>query len=135
MATSPPKRKIGKLKCGGMAAPIDVAWAAPRCQAKSKRTMKRCGAPAMRGKRVCYHHGGKSTGPKTTEGRRRCAEANITHGYYTKEARRERRIAKRQEQETIRLLKELYGKRYRIRRRAWDESKVRRNDKGQFTQS
>jgi hypothetical protein len=87
----------------------------------------------MRGKRVCYHHGGKSTGPKTAEGRRRCAEANTIHGYYTKEASKERRIAKRQEQQTIRLLKELYGKNYRVRQRAWDESRVRRDDKGRFT--
>lgn len=39
-----------------------------RCQAMSKRTRLQCGAAAMKGKRVCYTHGGKSTGPKTTAG-------------------------------------------------------------------
>jgi hypothetical protein len=86
----------------------------------------------MRGKRVCYHHGGKSTGAKTPEGRRRIAEVNTIHGYYTKEARLKRRIEKRQEQETIKLLKQLYGKSYRVRQRAWDESNVTRDDKGRF---
>ncbi|MDA0630613.1 MAG: HGGxSTG domain-containing protein, partial [Proteobacteria bacterium] len=41
----------------------------------SKRTRKQCGAPAMRGKRVCRFHGGLSTGPKSAEGRARCAAA------------------------------------------------------------
>ena len=31
-----------------------------QCTAKSKRTGKRCKAKAMRGKRVCYHHGGRT---------------------------------------------------------------------------
>ena len=60
--------KLGSLKSGNTPAPITVAWSAPRCQAKSKRTGEQCGAPAMRDKRVCYHHGGASTGAKTIEG-------------------------------------------------------------------
>ncbi len=34
------------------------------CHAKSKRSQKRCRLQAMRGKRVCHMHGGKSTGCK-----------------------------------------------------------------------
>ena len=30
------------------------------CHAKSKRTQKPCGAKAMNGQEVCYHHGGKT---------------------------------------------------------------------------
>lgn len=39
----------------------------------------------MRGKLVCRVHGGKSTGPKTPEGKARVAAAHLKHGYYTKE--------------------------------------------------
>jgi len=40
-------------------------------------------------------HGGKSTGPKTAEGRARIAAANTTHGERTKAAKAERaRFAK-----------------------------------------
>ena len=34
----------------------------PRCQAKSKTSGKQCRQPAMKGKRVCYYHGGMSPG-------------------------------------------------------------------------
>ena len=61
-----------------------------RCQAKSKRTKLQCAAPALKGKRVCKTHGGRSTGPKTEAGRQRCAEAKTIHGRETREARNER---------------------------------------------
>ena len=64
-----------------------------RCQAKSKRTKLQCAAPALKGKRVCKTHGGRSTGPKTEAGRQRCAEAKIIHGRETREARSERSLA------------------------------------------
>ena len=44
----------------------------------------------MKGKRVCLTHGGASTGPKTPEGRQRCAEAKTIHGNETRKARTER---------------------------------------------
>ena len=56
-----------------------------QCEAQSKRTKQRCRAPAMRGKRVCRTHGGKSTGPKSEQGKRRSAAAHTIHG-------RERRV-------------------------------------------
>jgi len=59
----------------------------------SKRTKQQCGAPAMRGKRVCKIHGGRSTGPKTENGRRRCAEARqINNGWETRAIRAERQL-------------------------------------------
>ena len=64
-----------------------------RCQAKSKRTKLQCAAPALKGKRVCKTHGGRSTGPKTKEGRQRCSEAKTIHGRETREARTERSLA------------------------------------------
>ena len=64
-----------------------------RCQAKSKRTKLQCAAPALKGKRVCKTHGGRSTGPKTEAGRQRCAVAKTIHGRETRETRTERSLA------------------------------------------
>lgn len=64
-----------------------------RCQARSKRTGLQCKAPAISGKSKCRFHGGKSTGPKTPEGRQRCAQARTTHGQQTTSMRIERSLA------------------------------------------
>jgi hypothetical protein len=56
----------------------------------------------MRGKRVCRTHGGTSNGPKTEEGRLRCAAARTIHGQETR-ALREKRSGKLKE------LRELEG--------------------------
>jgi len=61
-----------------------------QCQAMSKRTRLQCKAPAIRGKDVCRIHGGLSTGPKTKQGRQRCAEAKTIHGEETRAKRAER---------------------------------------------
>jgi hypothetical protein len=61
-----------------------------QCQAKSKRTGVQCRAPASKGKTKCRFHGGKSTGPKTEEGRQRCAAAKTVHGNETTAKRLER---------------------------------------------
>jgi hypothetical protein len=45
----------------------------------------------MRGKNVCRTHGGLSTGPRTEEGRKRCAAAKTVHGRETKAKRAEYR--------------------------------------------
>jgi len=90
------KYRLGRLKSGNPAAPIEACWAAPRCGAKAKSTGKPCRKAALRGKTRCRLHGGKSTGPKTAEGRKRISEANTKHGYYTKENkewRKQRRLA------------------------------------------
>jgi hypothetical protein len=57
---------------------------APRCQALSKRSKLQCKKAALTGKRVCMFHGGKSTGPVTDDGRKRCAIAKTVHGYETR---------------------------------------------------
>ena len=67
-----------------------------QCQAKSKRTKQQCRAPASKGKTKCRFHGGASTGPKTPEGRQRCATAKTIHGNETYKARTERGTAMRQ---------------------------------------
>jgi hypothetical protein len=61
-----------------------------QCKARSKRTGFQCKAPAIKGKPVCKAHGGLSTGPKTAQGRERCAEARTIHGKDTRAKRTER---------------------------------------------
>ena len=60
-----------------------------RCQAVSKRTGKQCGAAVDRLSKTskCKWHGGRSTGPKTEQGRQRCAEAKAVHGKDTRAKR------------------------------------------------
>lgn len=41
---------------------------------------------------MCKLHGGASTGPKTPEGRQRCAEARLVHGRETGKARTSRSL-------------------------------------------
>ena len=62
----------------------------PRCQAQSKRSKQQCQKAAIRGKQVCRVHGGVSTGPRTSEGRKRCAAAKTVHGWETRELREKR---------------------------------------------
>jgi hypothetical protein len=62
-----------------------------QCQAVSKRTRLQCKAPAVKGKSVCRIHGGRSNGPRTAEGRQRCAEAKTIHGTETRAKRAERK--------------------------------------------
>ena len=57
-----------------------------RCQAKN-RAGNQCAKPAMRGKRVCGFHGGRSTGARTPEGLARIKAANTKHGRCTPEGR------------------------------------------------
>ena len=65
-------------------------WVA-QCTAKSKRSGRRCRGIAMKpNRKVCYFHGGASTGPTTIEGRRRCAEAKTVHGRETRLIRAKR---------------------------------------------
>ncbi len=47
----------------------------------------------MKGKAVCRTHGGASTGPRTPEGRARCAAAKTVHGQETTAMRKEYREA------------------------------------------
>ena len=61
-----------------------------RCKAQSCGTKLQCTKPALKGKAVCGHHGGLSTGPKTKEGKDRIRAAHFKHGEETLEAKAER---------------------------------------------
>jgi hypothetical protein len=63
-----------------------------RCTALSKHTRLQCAKPALKISRTqkCGHHGGKSTGPKTTEGKARIAAVHFKHGNDTNKNRQER---------------------------------------------
>ena len=63
-----------------------------RCLARSKRTKQQCKAPAIAGRKTCKSHGGRSTGPRTEQGRQRCADARTIHGNETRQARSERSL-------------------------------------------
>jgi hypothetical protein len=76
-ANLPPGRR-GRLRNG--ATPGDFL-AAPRRGART-RAGECCRQPAMRNGR-CRMHGGLSTGPRTVEGRARCAAVRRTHGFYS----------------------------------------------------
>lgn len=54
----------------------------PQCRAKAVTTQKRCRFQAMKGKKVCWRHGGKSTGPKTAEGKAKVSQNALKHGIY-----------------------------------------------------
>mgnify|MGYP006916430680 CR=1 FL=1 len=55
----------------------------PKCQARAKSTGQKCKNVAVKGKNVCYLHGGKSTGPKTERGKMRSKYARLRHGDYS----------------------------------------------------
>jgi hypothetical protein len=67
----------------------------PRCTAHSSRTGEQCGRPALKLSKTqkCQYHGGRSTGPKTAEGKTRIAAAHTEHGQETKAVRAERSSA------------------------------------------
>ena len=64
--------------------------AAPRCGAKTRKGQS-CRQPAMKNGR-CRLHGGKSTGPKTREGKERSRMSNYKHGYYSQSQKLQRKL-------------------------------------------
>lgn len=72
----------GKIKC-------------LRCTAKSSRTKQQCGRPALKSSKTqkCQFHGGRSSGPKTPEGKARIAASHTVHGEDSKSVRAERSAA------------------------------------------
>ena len=63
-----------------------------RCAAVFKATGQRCTAIALTGRRTCLRHGGASTGPRTIEGKRKCAAVRTVHGGDTIAMRQERSL-------------------------------------------
>jgi hypothetical protein len=64
---------------------LPLAQSCRRCGARTRSGVK-CKAPAMSNGR-CRMHGGKSTGPRTSEGLERMRRANTRHGNYSEESR------------------------------------------------
>ena len=58
-------------------------WPGQRCGAKTRRGTA-CRRPASKRNGRCRLHGGRSTGPKSAEGRAKIAAANTTTGQHTK---------------------------------------------------
>jgi hypothetical protein len=57
-------------------------WPGERCGAKTRQSTP-CQKAALKGRTRCQLHGGRSTGPKTIEGRQRVSEAHFKHGQRT----------------------------------------------------
>ena len=62
------------------------------CAAVIKATGQRCTSTTLVGRRTCFRHGGASTGPRTIEGKKRCAAARTVHGQDTIAMRQERSL-------------------------------------------
>jgi hypothetical protein len=62
-----------------------------RCTARSVRSGEQCGKPAMKSSKTqkCTHHGGRSKGATTAEGKQRIIDAHLKHGDSTRAAREE----------------------------------------------
>ena len=91
MANEVHEQRCGWLKYGN---PPGDWTTVPRCGALTRRKTP-CQCPAMRGRRRCRLHGGKSTGPKTAAGLARSRRARWKHGAYSREVREMRALARR----------------------------------------
>ena len=83
-ADSPMKDNAHWLSDIGHATRFGPDWLGKRCLAKTRRGTE-CQRPAIKGAVRCRLHGGRSTGPRTEEGRARISAANMKHGRKTKE--------------------------------------------------
>jgi hypothetical protein len=90
----------GRLKNGN---PSGNWWLAPRCGARTRRQTP-CQAPAVRHRKRCRLHGGKSTGPRTPEGLARSRRATWKHGAYSRETRERLRENRRRWRALLALL-------------------------------
>ena len=68
-----------KLAQAGIATRFGPDWPGRSCGAKT-RAGGACQNPAIGGRNRCKLHGGKSTGPRTPEGKARSVAANTKHG-------------------------------------------------------
>ena len=67
----------------GHATRFGADWPGRRCGAKT-RAGGACQNPAIKGRSRCKLHGGRSTGPRTPEGKARAAAAHTKHGRRSK---------------------------------------------------
>lgn len=82
--------------------PIDLRTL-PKCRAKAKSTGNRCRNPAMKGKRVCYIHGGRSNGPPLGN------QNSLKHGFYKAESIEYRRMTYELLRKSKDLISEITG--------------------------
>ena len=68
-----------KLIEAGTATRLGAHWPGTRCLANT-RTGGACQNPAIKDRSRCKLHGGKSTGPRTPEGKARSIAAHTKHG-------------------------------------------------------
>ena len=73
------KDHLATLIEAGKATRLGPNWPGKRCLAKTRRATL-CQKPAIRGRGRCQLHGGKSTGPRTPEGKARSIAAHTKHG-------------------------------------------------------
>ena len=67
------------LTKAGHATRFGPDWPGQRCLAKTRQGTP-CQNPAIRGRGRCKLHGGRSTGPRTPEGKARSIAAHTKHG-------------------------------------------------------
>jgi hypothetical protein len=83
------KARASSVNCGcprtlGLETRFGPDWPGLRCLATTRRATE-CQKPAIKGRVRCQLHGGRSTGPRTEEGRARIAAAHHKHGNRTNE--------------------------------------------------
>jgi hypothetical protein len=72
-----------KLIDAGRGTRLGPHWPGQRCRAKTRKGTP-CQNPVVTGRSRCRMHGGKSTGPRTAEGKARAAAAHTKHGRRSK---------------------------------------------------
>jgi len=83
------KAKTSSANCNGqhilgLSTRFGPDWPGQRCLAKTRQGGE-CQKPALKNKSRCQLHGGRSTGPRTEEGRSRISALHYKHGRRTKE--------------------------------------------------
>ena len=68
-----------ELLKAGQATRFGADWPGQRCLAKTRQGTP-CHNPAIRSRGRCKLHGGRSTGPRTPEGKARSIAAHTKHG-------------------------------------------------------
>ena len=76
--------KIKRLIHLGYKTRLGPHWPSQRCHAKTRKSTP-CQNPVVTNRNRCRMHGGKSTGPRTSEGTAKIIAANLKHGERTLE--------------------------------------------------
>ena len=79
------KANIESLVENGRATRFGVDWPGIRCSAKTRRGTP-CLKPALKDKKRCQLHGGKSTGATTAEGLQKLRDIHFIHGQRTRKS-------------------------------------------------